>query len=170
MSEPRILVILGSARGDGNTRRAVDRLCERLGPEVTIVDLSERAVAPFRYGDAERDDDFLGIIEQMLAHERIVFATPVYWYAMSGVMKTFFDRITDLLMDEGKRPLARSLAGRRVWLLASGTGDALPTGFQEPFAGTAAYLGMDWQDAFYVRAADEAETAPIDTLALSLRA
>jgi multimeric flavodoxin WrbA len=159
---PRTLVIMGSARGDGNTRRAVDRLCRHLADRVTVVDLSALFIAPFSYAGVA-EDDFLPIVDRMLAHEQIVFATPVYWYAMSGLMKTFFDRITDLLLDPDKRGLARSLAGREAWLLATGTGEALPAGFHEPFAGTAAYLDMRWREAFYIRSSTE--LAPADQLA-----
>ena len=45
----------------------------------------------------------------------------------------------------------RDLARRDVWLLATGTDEALPPGFHEPFARTAAYYTMRWQEAFYVR-------------------
>jgi multimeric flavodoxin WrbA len=78
----------------------------------------------------------------MLACEHVVFATPVYWYAMSGIMKTLFDRLTDLPLDEASRPTGRALAGRHTWLLATGTGEAPPPGFHEPFVRTAAYFGM----------------------------
>lgn len=172
-SAGRTLILLGSARGDGNTRRAADRVCEQLGDRVTLIDLSRQIIRPFSYSSTDHGDDFLVIIDQMLAHQQIVFATPVYWYAMSGLMKTFFDRITDLLLDESKRGLARLLAGRSVWLLATGTGEELPPGFHEPFAGTAAYLAMHWQQAFYVRssgetAASNAAQMHADQLALCL--
>lgn len=172
-SAGRTLILLGSARGDGNTRRAVDRLCGQLGDRATLIDLSARVISPFSYIKSNHGDDFPVIIDQMLVHDQIVFATPVYWYAMSGLMKTFFDRIIDLLLDESRRGLARSLAGRNVWLLATGTGEQLPSGFHEPFAGTAAYLGMHWRQAFYVRssggpASYHAGLAQADQLALCL--
>jgi len=49
------------------------------------------------------------------------------------------------------RQIGRSLAGREVWLLATGTDDSLPPGFTEPFARTAAYFEMQWREAFYAR-------------------
>lgn len=93
----------------------------------------------------------------MLASEHIVFATPVYWYSMSGTMKGFFDRLTDLLVDPENRELGRAFAGRNVWLLATGADESLPSGFQEPFASTAAYFGMVWQQAFYCRSVKGAQ-------------
>jgi len=90
-----ILVIMGSAREGGNTHLAVDRLLSCLDPPPTLINLKRLHIQPFSY-EWQEQDDFLGIIDQMLLHRQIVFATPVYWYAMSGLMKTFFDRLTDL--------------------------------------------------------------------------
>ena len=49
------------------------------------------------------DDDFLGVAEAMVDAEAILFATPVYWYSMSGRLKRFFDRLTDRQMAAMKR-------------------------------------------------------------------
>jgi multimeric flavodoxin WrbA len=38
-------------------------------------------------------DDMAGILEQMIAADVIVMATPVYFYTMCGQMKTFIDRV-----------------------------------------------------------------------------
>jgi multimeric flavodoxin WrbA len=60
----------------------------------------------------------------MIEHDAIVFATPVYWYAMSGLMKVLFDRFTDLVTV--RKDLGRRLRGRRVFLIACGTDPDLP--------------------------------------------
>ena len=144
----QVLTIAGSARGDGNTAEAVARLRLALdGGEV--IDLASCRLEPFRYELPPARDDFLTIVERMLAHRHILIATPVYWYAMSGLMKTLFDRFTDLLLDPELRPLGRALAGRDLWLLATGTDEALPDGFEEPFRRTADYFAMRWRGSFY---------------------
>jgi hypothetical protein len=168
------LVLLGSARQGGNTHQAVDRLLACMDPRPTLVDLQRLHIEPFGY-ERQGQDDFRGVIDQILRHRRVVFATPVYWYAMSGLMKTFFDRLTDLLLDPQSRPLGRSLAGREIWLLATGTDDSLPPGFAEPFARTADYFDMQWQRAFYVRIGKAASPAaqdfgPAEQLGTALRA
>jgi hypothetical protein len=89
----------------------------------------------------------------MLAARAILFATPVYWYAMAGRMKTLFDRFTDLLSDRDQALRGRALAGRRIWTLAVGTDAEPPPGFYEPFRLTADYLAMDWQGGIYLPAA-----------------
>lgn len=142
---------MGSARGDGNTASTVRHLSQHLGHRAGVADLSMLTVGPFDYSRHDDRDDFRSVIGMMLASEHIVFASPVYWYSMSGTMKAFFDRLTDLLLDPPNRKLGRALAGRNVWLLATGTDESLPSGFQVPFASTAAYFGMVWRQTFYCR-------------------
>jgi multimeric flavodoxin WrbA len=146
----KTLVILGSARDDGYTRGAADRLRSALGSTCLLADLCQHRVEPFRYA-APADDDFLALAGLMVQHEAIVFATPVYWYAMSGVMKTFFDRFTDLAGPAESRPLGRLLRDRHMWLLATGTDQELPPGFEEPFIRSAAYFAMHWRGGAYLQ-------------------
>ena len=170
-----VLIIAGSARQGGNTESAVEHLRRALdlGGEA-VIHLRACRIEPFSY-ERRPLDDFPAIVERILAHRRIVFAGPVYWYAMSGLMKTFFDRLTDLLLDVDGRVLARSLAGRDVWLLATGTDPEIPDGFAEPFVRTAGYFGMRWREAFYLRvdegsAPDEQDFAAVDAVAAALAA
>ncbi|HEX4693756.1 NAD(P)H-dependent oxidoreductase [Sphingomonas sp.] len=158
------LIISGSARSDGNTAQAVRHLCEMLGDRATYVDLATQRIDSFRYGHAHTGDDFRSLISLMLRHRDIVFATPVYWYAMSGVLKTFFDRLTDLFADEESRRIGRELAGRDLWVLATGADESLPPGFEQPFARTAAYFGMRWRRAVYLRAVDGASLSASELL------
>ena len=146
-----ITVITASARSTGNTRRMVDGFLGRCGALAEEVDLARLRIDPFEYDRLDARDDFLPVVGRMARSEHLVFATPVYWYAMSGGMKTFFDRLTDLLLVPANRPLGRALAGRKMWLLATGTGEELPPGFTEPFALTAAYFAMEWRAGAYCR-------------------
>ena len=159
MSAP--LIVLGSANSSGYTAAVVARLRARLSQDSIVVDLNATAIGPFTYKRYDRRDGFAEVVEEMLRHDRILFATPVYWYAMSGVMKTFFDRLTDLLHPE-LNSLGRRLAGRDVWLLATGTDPAMPAGFAEPFRLTAEYFGMHWRGAGYVMIRRDAEAGEPD--------
>jgi multimeric flavodoxin WrbA len=143
------LILHGSARVAGNTGAAVRRLAQILSPEPQVVHLCSQDLRPYTY-EGQQSDDFFQLIDCIVRHRQIVLATPVYWYAMSGLMKTFFDRLTDLLQDPQSRRLGRSLAGREVWLLATGTDEDLPVGFTEPFSRTCAYFDMIWKGGFYV--------------------
>lgn len=147
-----VLVIQGSARDDGGTAHAVRRLETGLGgAHAHTVDLAALDIQPFRYGAAPLDDGFEPTIRRMLEASAVVFATPVYWYAMSGVMKVFFDRLADLTVHPERRPMGRALAGREAWLMALGTDLELPSCVTDPFRLTADYFDWRWREALYVR-------------------
>jgi len=140
------LVLLASARPAGHTAALVAQV---LPPNTySLLDLREVFLYPYSYtGSYPPDDDFASISQQLVQHPNLVFATPVYWYAMSGLLKTFFDRLTDLITIN--KPLGRQLRGKQVLLLATGTDEALPAGFEEPFRRTAQYFGMTFAATLY---------------------
>ncbi len=152
------IIILGSARSDGNTRRAVKYLSEVSG--MPVVDLNDHQIEPFEYDNYHRSDDFLPLIKRLIECETIVFATPVYWYSMSSVLKNFFDRITDLL--QAHKDIGRQLRGKRMALLScSGTPGPDPD-FAIPFRKTANYLGMHF--AGHVTTWLDGDTLPIPVI------
>ena len=163
-----VLILMGSARSDGDTAEAARQLAAGLSGMVTTVDLGLMRILPFDYAQPHQDDDFAAVVELILAHRTLIFATPVYWYAMSGPTKTFFDRLTDLLSPRDATRRGRSLAGREVWLLAVGTDPRLPEGFERPFEMTAAYLGMSWRGRYYVRSGKLADATAIAALTAAL--
>ncbi|WP_106638836.1 flavodoxin family protein [Allosphingosinicella vermicomposti] len=173
-----LLIISGAARNDGRTAALTNALAERLRPlTVETIDLADMNLHPFDYRTAHQRDAFDQIVTHLLANRHILFATPVYWYAMSGVMKTLFDRLTDLLGDRDQARRGRQLEGRHAWLLASGTDPALPDGFTVPFERMAAYFHMNWCDTCYVqlpsaeeKTADAVDLSVLDALAEQLRA
>ena len=127
-----------------------------------LVDLARLELRPFDYALPSQPDSFDRIVGRMLAARAILFATPVYWYAMSGPMKTLFDRFSDLLSDRDPARRARGLAGRDMWMLAVGADPEPPPGFEAPFRMTADYLGLAWRGSAYVEAgAEEAGQAAL---------
>jgi multimeric flavodoxin WrbA len=137
------LVILGSAREDSNTLKAVVKTFPL--NDFTIVDLLKFKIDHYQYSQVNTKDDFFSIVEKMVVADTITFATPVYWYSMSGRMKVFFDRFSDLL---GK-PAGRQLAGKTVNLVAVGSSPELPQGFEVPFLETSRYLKMNFHKTIY---------------------
>jgi len=143
----RALTILGSARGESHTQRLLDMVLA--ARPATRIDLRDLDIRQYEYDGAMERDDFEKVVDAMISHARIVFATPVYWYSMSGRMKVFFDRFTDLVTV--RKDLGRKLKGRSVFLVACGSEKKMPAGFEVPFRETAAYLHMTYGGAFYAQ-------------------
>lgn len=154
---PPVAVVLGSARRDGNTRALVDAVFPRASA-ARVIDLNELAIAPYKYDVRHDTDDFLPLLRGLVEARAIVFATPVYWYSMSGLMKTFFDRLTDAT--GAHKPLGRALAGRRAFALVTSASDAAPPGFEVPFVETARYFDMRWGGLLHLRFAAERVMTP----------
>jgi multimeric flavodoxin WrbA len=159
----RPLVILGSARPDGETRKAVDLAFPPDTAELVV--LPDFAIGGYDYGHGNAGDGFDAVAAKMAAAEKIIFATPVYWYAMSAPLKIFFDRLTDLT--ENLKTHGKALTGKPVWVIATGTEDLLPDGFEVPFARTADYFGMEYRGAAYLCTAPEFAHRADDEAALA---
>jgi hypothetical protein len=105
----KILAINGSYRGDkGHTRFLVDRLFQgatAAGAECQVVTLARleinRCLACGRCQTAEHHlecvhdtrDDVAAVFRQMAKADIIVYATPVYVFGLSGLLKTFLERL-----------------------------------------------------------------------------
>jgi multimeric flavodoxin WrbA len=61
------------------------------------------------------------LLGTFLPADAVVFATPVYWYGMSGQLKTFLDRIFCYIAASypGADGVVQSLMGKRIALLLS---------------------------------------------------
>lgn len=140
------LIILGSARKDGDTHSYTDFVFE--GAAHKIIDLLDYKIYPYSYlNDYPDDDRFMEIAALMLQYKTIVFATPVYWYAMSGLMKALFDRFTDLV--RVKKEMGRKLSDKSAFLLSIGSDPEMPEGFEIPFRLTCAYLGINYKRSLF---------------------
>lgn len=62
-------------------------------------------------------------MQHMLSHDVFVFATPLYWYGMSGPMKDFFDRWSQYLRDE-RFNLKDELAKKKAYVVITGGSSA----------------------------------------------
>jgi len=132
---------MGSSNSHGNTRKIVDAIITKTNAD--FIDLNTYKVSYFDYEHGNKADDFVKIATQMVQYEQIIFATPIYWYAMSAQLKTFFDRMTDLLTIH--KPLGRQLRkGKKMFLIACSSDSVEYEGFIMPFKNTAEYLGMEY--------------------------
>ncbi|CAN5913586.1 flavodoxin family protein [soil metagenome] len=151
------LVLLGSARKNSDNLQLIENLFDP--QEIHLLDLLDHQVYPYNYtGTYPPDDAFPALTTELLQHQALVFATPVYWYAMSGLLKTFFDRLTDLVTIQKKT--GRKLQGKKTFLLANGAEAVLPDGFEVPFRSTSAYFGMSFIGTLYHRTGKKEQLPP----------
>ena len=140
------MIILGSSNSHGATQKVVSLVSKKTG--FPIIDLKTKTIGAFDYEFNNRHDDFLPLIKHIAAnYQLIVFATPVYWYSMSGIMKTFFDRLSDCLKTE--KDTGRKLRGMEMAVISCGCDKKLKDGFYMPFIETAKYLGMTYLADIY---------------------
>jgi len=137
----RIVIILGSSRSIGNTSLVVDHLRKQV--ECDFIDLNEYQISHYDYKHNNADDGYSTLMRTLTSnYDLLILATPVYWYSMSGIMKVFLDRLTDLLdMDKDS---GRKLRGKKLAVISSSLGDNLGDAFWLPFIATAKYLGMEY--------------------------
>ena len=145
------LVVIASSRSDGNTAKLSHVIADSL--QAQTVDLQKLSISYFDYENRNKSDDFIPLIERIVSSDFVVFATPVYWYSMSAQMKTFFDRITDLLTVN--RELGRKLRGMPISVVATGTDAELPSSFKSQFELISGYLGLVYHEPLYCCCPDE---------------
>ena len=141
----KAIIILGSSRSHGDTRHLAEAVMERVGAE--LIDLKQFTINDYDYENHNQEDDFLKVIDKVLQFERIVFASPVYWYSISGVMKSFVDRFSDLLREH--KDIGRQFRGKSMYLISSSSDATVYDCFVDSFKLTAAYLGMEFKGNLY---------------------
>jgi multimeric flavodoxin WrbA len=152
----KILCMHGSPDKNGNSRKLVDRVlqaAEQQEAETELLNIYDYQVTDVwldYFGDAlqsdfsKAGDDDMGMLkDKMLAADIILLASPIYWYQLSGKLKTFLDRWSDTLNPD----FSSELAGKG--LAVASTHSGLNTmhssrGVQMALEATAQFLGMKW--------------------------
>jgi len=139
--ELRKVFILGSSRKNGETKKVLTELMHI--SDCDLFDLKNFNISHFDYEHLNKNDDFIELMKRITDnYDMLIFATPVYWYSMSGIMKMFFDRLTDLLSIEEE--IRRKLRNKYMAVTSSSNGDNLEDNFWPPFKKSAEYLGMNY--------------------------
>lgn len=167
------LIITGSPRHGGNLSTYAGILADelsRLGLGYETVNLYDLKLGPCRSCDACAatgtcvfKDDLVGLAGRMLAADLLVLATPVYWFSVSGVMKTLMDRTQSLWH-------GRQLAGKAcAALITEAHAGAVQTcALLESFSD---YHDMRWLGCSTVRTRDQRDlVAGSDELQAQARA
>lgn len=120
----------------------MDWVASELG--INIIDLSEKNISPYDYEHKNINDDFMPLMMQLLSHEKIIFSTPVYWYAASAQMKIFIDRTSDFLDIESYKDIGRRLRNKTAYIVCTSISNEADQSFLNAFKDTFEYLGMNY--------------------------
>ncbi len=143
------VIILGSSRSKGNTAKVATAISEKYN--IDVVDLNNYNISYYDYESKNLEDDFLPLIKTILEkYDTLIFTTPVYWYNMSGIMKVFFDRFSDLIRIE--KETGRKLRGKNMMVISNSHDDNIDASYYIPFQKSAAYLGMEYQGNMHFNA------------------
>jgi multimeric flavodoxin WrbA len=108
----KVLVISTSIRGNSNSEKLAEAFADgakAAGNEVELVSLKNKTIAFCKgclacqqTGHCVIKDDANAITDKMLEADVVVWATPIYYYEMSGQMKTMIDRANSLFPKDYK--------------------------------------------------------------------
>ncbi|MFT5674298.1 MAG: multimeric flavodoxin WrbA [Paraglaciecola sp.] len=138
----KTIAVIGSSRRNGNTGKLIDLITEELNIEV--IDLGIKNISPFDYEHKNIDDDFLPLMNCLLEYDNIIFASPVYWFAMSAQMKTFIDRMSDFLSVEELTDIGRKLRTKVGYVVSTSISEKVDDSFMDSFINTFEYLGIEY--------------------------
>ena len=136
------VVLFSSSRRNGNTGKLLDYVID--WGDAHIIDLATFNINEYDYEHKNIDDDFLPLIKKVLTYDKIIFASPVYWYAVTPTMKIFLDRISDLLDIPDLLNLGRQLKGKKAYVLSTSVSREISSSFINCFKDTFNYLGMEY--------------------------
>lgn len=107
-----ILIITSSYRKNSNSNQLAEHFkqgAEECGNQVEVIDLSKKQISFCRGCMACQKiqkcvikDDAVEIAEKMLNSDVLVFVTPIYYYSVSGQLKTMLDRANPLYSSDYK--------------------------------------------------------------------
>lgn len=171
---PKILIINSSHRKNSNSAALAGKIAEgaqAAGHSVESVDISRLEIRPCRgccactapdMDGCVQKDGMTGLYPKVREADILIFASPVYWFNMSGQLKQFIDRLFAICIkpdEHGKSLLAyKSIAA----VMAFGDSDPYNSGAVNAlrsFQDICAYSGAKWLGAVYGSANDAGEIA-----------
>ncbi len=119
-----IAVIYGGTRKNGNTEILTEHAIH--GVQAERIYLDDYQIVPIKdsrhakEGFQDIDDDYNLLIKRLLAHDTLVFSTPIYWFGMTGQMKTFIDRWSQTLRDSNFPEFKKQMQSKNAFVIAVG--------------------------------------------------
>ena len=105
----KILFMNASPNKDGATSRIAKELLR--DKEYDTMQMSDYEIS--QYGAVRNNDQIKDMLSIIKNYDTLVIGSPVYFYTVSGILKTFIDRLYLL-------PEAELLKGKRVYFFAQG--------------------------------------------------
>ena len=129
----RIVAISSSPRRQGNSRLLAEAVLEgaaEAGGEVELIHLADNVQGLLRNcrecrrgdGSCSIEDNYREVfLSKVLPADALVFATPIWWYGMSGHLKNFLDRMFCYIAASypDHAAVQRQLMGKRLVLALS---------------------------------------------------
>ena len=106
----KILFMNSSPNRNGNTYRIGEELLK--DKEHDVLQMADYRIS--QYGQVFDDDEMKEVLKEMDKYDILVIGSPVYWYTVGGMLKTFIDRLYML-------PEAEALRGKKLYLFAQGS-------------------------------------------------
>ncbi|QAS51425.1 flavodoxin family protein [Halobacillus litoralis] len=147
----KITVLYGSTRADGNTELLTEYALQGISAKrVVLKDYYIKEIVDQRHeaqGFSEVKDDYNTIIDAMLAADVLIFATPIYWYGMSSVMKTFIDRWSQTVRDEKYPNFKVLMSKKKAYMIAVGGDNPTKKGLPliQQFKYICEFIGLNFQ-------------------------
>lgn len=106
----KIMFLNASPNRQGNTFRIGEELLR--DNEHEILHMGDYRIDQF--GEVTKDDEIVNILKKVEDKDTIVIGSPVYWYTVGGILKTFIDRL--YMLKE-----AEVLKGKKLYFFAQGS-------------------------------------------------
>lgn len=106
----KILFVNSSPNREGNTYRIGEELLK--DKEHDVLQMADYRIS--QYGQVFDDDEMKEVLKEIDKYDILVIGSPLYWYTVGGMLKTFIDRLYML-------PEAEALRGKKLYLFAQGS-------------------------------------------------
>ncbi|MBU9723435.1 MULTISPECIES: flavodoxin family protein [Bacillaceae] len=148
----RVGIIYGSTRDQGNTERLTEEVIKYL-PNVTKINLKHYHIKDIIdqrhevHGFSPVEDDYDQIIDQLLECKVLIFATPIYWYGMTSVMKRFIDRWSQTVRDKSYPNFKDLMSDKQAYIIAVGGDNPRVKGLPlvQQFSYICQFIGLNYK-------------------------
>lgn len=123
----KVAVIYGGTRPNGNTEILTEQAIQGIDvKKIFLRDYNIESIEDLRHTDDgfhDINDDYNAIIDHILPYDVLIFATPIYWYSMSGTMKNFIDRWSQTMRDVKYPDFKTKMSSKKAYVIAVGGDD-----------------------------------------------